>query len=120
MKENQPQNKFTIDTEKIGTSSESRMYKEEIIKTVLSRLEAHERKPVELGNIVVTLSGPYAGTGLMLVEIKADGHVRVSPGKGLPTIDLNMSDVYHFDDYHEAFKVALVAEQERPDKKYTH
>lgn len=107
--------RFILDTSKIGTDEEAMQFRNAVIERVLSALQ--ERKPFGVGDIVATLHGPYAHQGMMVVEIKDNGETRVAPAPNTPTVELKADDLYHFDDYHEAFKVALIEEQSRPQRK---
>lgn len=102
-------NQFVIDPKKIGKSKQAEDFKKATIKDVLEKIG--EKKPFGPGDIVTTLDGLYAHKGLMVVEIKDDGMVRIAPEPNTPTIEIPGSDLWHFDDYHEAFKAALVEEQ---------
>lgn len=114
--ENGPKSEpVTIDTQKIAASPNGEAYIKNLTLNLLGQLESAERKPIKVGELAVSTNGDFPHVGLMVVEIKEDGFVRVSPAPGLATVDINAKDLYHFDDYHEAFKAALVAEQNRPN-----
>ena len=101
--------RFVIDTTKISQSEKAQDFKKATIEEVLENLE--QKKPFGVGDLVITLEGPHAHIGLMVVELKDDGMVRIAPAPNTPTIEIHESKLFHFDDYHEAFKVALVEEQ---------
>lgn len=106
---------FVIDTTKISRSEKAQSFKRATIKEVLTILE--QKKPFGPSDIVTTLEGPYAHIGLMVVELKENGIVRIAPAPNMPTIEIHESKLFHFDDYHEAFKLALIEEQIfNPDK----
>lgn len=100
---------FVIDTSKIRTDEKGKDFKKATIEHVLSTIE--EKKPFDVGDLVMTLEGPHAHMGLMVVEKKEDGIVRIAPAPNTPTEEIHESKLWHFDDYHEAFKVALIEEQ---------
>lgn len=47
----------------------------------------------------------------MVCEVKENGMVRIAPAPNTPTIEIHQSELFNFNDYHEAFKVALFNEQ---------
>ena len=101
--------KFTIDTIKISRSEKAERFKKATIENILRNLE--QKKPFGPGDFVATLEGPHAHKGLMVVEIKENGMIKIAPAPNMPTIEINEAELFHFDDYHEAFKVALIEEQ---------
>ena len=101
--------KFVIDTSKISQSKAAERFKKSTIEDILSNSE--QKKSYRPGDIVTTLEGPHAHIGLMVVELKENGMVRVAPAPNTPTVEIHESKLFHFDDYHEAFKAALIEEQ---------
>jgi len=81
---------FSIDTSKINTDEKSENFKKTTIEYVLNNKK--KKTAFGVGDLVTTLEGPYAHTGLLVVGKKEN-------------------DMIRFDDYHEAFKVALIEEQ---------
>lgn len=100
---------FIIDPSKIGQSENANKFKKATIENILGSLE--KKRSYGPGDIVATLEGPHAHIGLMVVELKKDGMVRVAPAPNTPTIEIHESKIFHFDDYREAFNVALIEEQ---------
>ena len=81
-------------------------------QTIKERLEGLKQKRVfGPGDLVTTIEGPYANQGLMVVEKKTDGTVMIAPAPNTPAIPMQESMLYHFDDFHDAFRAAL---QEHP------
>jgi len=101
--------RFTIDTSKIKTDPESVASKKRTIAECLLMLE--DKKSFGPGDLVATIEGPYANIGLMVVEVNENGTTRVAPAPNTATIEIPTDKLYHIDDYHEAFKVALIEEQ---------
>ena len=105
--------KFTIGAREIGKSKEAQEFKKATIKNVLESLRPEEKKAFGPGDLVTTLEGPYAHKGLMVVEKKDDGMVRIAPAPNTPAdVEIHESKLWHLNDYSEALKVALVEEQD--------
>ncbi|MFA5926507.1 MAG: hypothetical protein WC831_06335 [Parcubacteria group bacterium] len=100
---------YIIDRSKISSSERAMKFKKATIEDILANLE--KKKPFVVSDLVATIEGPYAHIGLMVVEFKEDGMVRIAPAPNTPTVEIHESKLFHIDDYHEAFKVALVEEQ---------
>ena len=104
-----PKIPFKIDPEKIGNDEKARSDRRRFITECL--LELEEKKPFGPGDIVTTLSGQYAEIGLKVIEVKENGMTTIIPKPDADEIEIPTADLYHFDDYHEAFKASLVHEQ---------
>ena len=66
------------------------------------------RRPIEVNKIATVLHGQYAHQGLMVVGVKEDGDVSVLPTpESDQPVDFKQSEIWDFDDYHNAFKAAL-------------
>lgn len=85
------------------------MLRKQTIKEYLEGLE--QKRVFGPGDLVTTVEGPYANQGLMVVEKRKDGTVMIAPAPNTPAIPMQESELYHFDDFHTAFRAAL---QEHP------
>lgn len=80
--------------------------REKFIEEYLLRLE--NKQPIKIGEIVVVLHGPYALQGMMVEKTTDKETVFVLPSpESKEAIEFKVSEVYTFDDYHNALKVAL-------------
>jgi hypothetical protein len=100
---------FPIDTTKIGTDEGAKQFRTGVIEDALSSLE--QKKAFGPGDLVTILGGPYAHQGLMVVEVREDGVTRIAPAPNFPTVEIQTDKLFHFDDYHDAFRKALIDEQ---------
>lgn len=79
------------------------------IEEYLKRLK--QKRVFGPGDLVTTVEGPYANKGLMVVEKKDDGTVMIAPAPNTPAMPMQESQLYHFEDFRDAFRTAL---QEHP------
>lgn len=115
MENEKEQKPFIIDTSKIGQTESAEILKKDTIQRVLINLE--QKRPFGPNDIVTTLEGPHAHKGLKVIELKENGMVRVAPAPNIPIVEIHESKLFHFDDYQEAFKLALIEEQNlNPEK----
>ncbi len=87
------------------------------VKRYLKEMQTH--KVLNAGDYIKVLSGAYAGKGMVLLEKKPDGVIlAVENPQSDRAIELNESNVCHFDDYDEAVRHTLhdvpLTAQERP------
>lgn len=103
--------RFVVDTSKLD-GDKGRAFAKATIESVLGSMEREKLKSFGPGDLVTTLEGPYAHKGLMVVEKRTDGIVLILPAPHEVHVEIPHDQLFHFDDYHEAFKVALIEAQE--------
>ncbi len=59
----------------------------------------------------MTLTGEFKNIGLLVVERRDDGMVEVLPGPGESAVEIHESELWYYEDYHDAFIGALLDEQ---------
>lgn len=71
---------------------------------MLERLGSRKR-PFKIGDIVTVTTGKNANMGLKVISFTEDGRVVVSPSpEAVETKIFSVSEVYHYNDYKEAYK----------------
>lgn len=83
----------------------SELLRKNAISEYLERLES--RREFGPGDLVTTMDGPYANQGLMVVEKRSDKTVLIAPAPNTAPIPMQESQLWHFEDFHDAFKAAL-------------
>lgn len=101
---------FHVDTSKLS-GEKGTLFAKAVIEQILGSMEKDKLKPFNEGDLVATLQGPYAHIGLMVIAKQEDGMTQVMPGPDAPLVTIPTAELFHFYDYHEAFKVALVEAQ---------
>ncbi|MFA5413048.1 MAG: hypothetical protein WC348_00710 [Patescibacteria group bacterium] len=66
-----------------------------------------DKRAFDRGDLVTTMDGPYANQGLMVVEKKGNGTVMIAPAPNTVAIPMQESQLWHFEDFHDAFRAAL-------------
>ncbi|MDO8521801.1 MAG: hypothetical protein Q7S08_00750 [bacterium] len=102
-----------IDTSKIKTDEATRSKRQEIIANVLRTLE--HKRPIAVGDIVVTVEGPHPHVGMKLVELLENDTARVAPVPNTPAEQVPTSSLFHVDDWTDAYQDAIHLEQGSPD-----
>ena len=66
-----------------------------------------EKRAFGSGDFVTTIEGEFAGQNLMVVEKLASGMVKIAPAPNMPIVELYESKLFHFEDFHDAYREAL-------------
>lgn len=86
-----------------------------LIRDYLEHLK--QRKSFGTGDSVVTLEGPLAHKELVVVKVRENGMVQIVKTPEIPTIEIKLHELYHIDDYHKAFEVALREEHQMKSRR---
>jgi hypothetical protein len=85
---------------------ESEALRRAFIDQRLASLEI--RRPFDVGDIVTTtVEGLYQYQGLMVIRKESDGTVFCSPASNIPPVAFEESTLWHFEDFHDAFRAAI-------------
>src|SRR3989344_7736854 len=78
-------------------------------KTLEDHLASLDNKrPIEKGRVSTMTKGPYAHTGVMVIEINNDGSALILPTpESIKPETVQASELWAFADYDDAFQVAL-------------
>ena len=99
-----------IPTEEIGNDKVSESIKKKNIEEYLKNL-GEEKREIKPEVMVTTLTGEFKSIGLLVVECKDDGMVEVLPGPDKPAVEIHESELWHCEDYRDAFVGAMLDEQ---------
>jgi hypothetical protein len=77
-------------------SDRARNFKKGTIEQILRGMESGTRKTYNVGDIVTTAEGLYAHQGLMVVEKREDGIVRVAPAPNTPMVEIEAIRLYAY------------------------
>ncbi len=88
----------------------SNVIKKKSIEEYLKNL-GEEKREIKPEVMVTTLTGEFKNIGLLVVECRDDGIVEVLPGPGKPVVEIHESELWHYEDYRDAFVGAMIDEQ---------
>ncbi len=97
----------------ISVSEAADKFRQGVTQNILTQelsKNPEKKKSLEVGGSAVVLEGDYAGK--VLTIIKKEGAIAtLQPGPGKPTFEMDEAQVFHLDDFMNAYHVALLAQQ---------
>ncbi len=91
--------------EKLPPHEALELYRRKHIREYLENLK--EKRPIKVGDFATTLNGPFDLRGLFVLKKNPEGKVLVAPEPDAEPIEFYESELWHFEDFHDAFKEAL-------------